>query len=320
MPLPSRAQYAPIGQDIGRLSLEGRLKAAIEATLPKLPRAVGRQLVQLLNPKALAVMASVVIIWAGLQFTGVGEVADVALLVVGWFAVGGVAVQGGRELVDFAVGVYRAKTSRDIDRAAAHLATAISLLGVQAVLMMLLHTAPKPYKLPGRPAPRLWKDWWDIGPPPRSRPGRWFYKPSVKVVPSNNLGGALGVTSAYGDIEISSALSEADAQATLLHEQVHAALSPKLYFLRNLRAQMMTQGYSKSVILRYLEEAMAETYSQLRTKGLDMNTLITGITFPVNADYGITIAKAGTEVKGILFGPITVGGMIWNVWVNRKQK
>ncbi len=105
-----------------------------------------------------------------------------------------------------------------------------------------------------------------------------------------------------------------------LHEQVHAALSPKLYFLRNLRAQMMTQGYSKSVILRYLEEAMAETYSQLRTKGLDMNTLITGITFPVNADYGITIAKAGTEVKGILFGPITVGGMIWNVWVNRKQK
>ncbi len=318
MPLPTKQ---PLMTDVAQMTFKDRLRLAIEAAACKLPKAVGSQLLQLLDPTALAVMAGVTAIWAGLQFTGAGEVADVALLVVGWAAVGGAAWQGGRELIQFAVGVDRAKTQKDIDQAGAHLATAVSLLGVQAVLGMLLHTAPKPYRSPANIDPQLWKGWWDLGPAPRSPSGRWSYKPTVKVVPPSEMApNSMGETSFWGDISVSSSLSKDDARETVLHEQVHSFLTPKLYILRELRAQIKIQGYHRSVILRYLEEAAAETYAQLRTKGLNMNAFLTGIHFPAGRNYSVSFAKAGTEVKAIFLGPIVVGGMGWNVWMTRKNR
>lgn len=66
---------------------------------------------------------------------------------------------------------------------------------------------------------------------------------------------------------------------------------------------------------------MAETYAQLRTKGLNMNSIMTGLRFPVrNQGYTITLVKIGTEIRGVLLGPINVGGMVWNVWSVKDVK
>ncbi len=234
MALPSTT----MSPGVAGASIEDRLGMVFEATIAKVTPEVGRQLKQLLQPQTLAISAGILVIWAGLHFTGVGEVADAAILVVGWIAVGAAALQGARELIAFAVGVNQAKTSQDIDQAAVHLATAIGLIGVQAVLSLLLHTAPKPYREPSNLPAKYWKGWWNLGAPPVSPGGRWAYRPTIETVPAAELRGALGSTSVWGDIKVSSALSQSDARATLLHEQVHAALTPKLYALRNLRVQI----------------------------------------------------------------------------------
>jgi hypothetical protein len=296
--------------DVARLSYQDRLKRVIEKTIDKLPSGVGEQLRTLLDVRALAVATGIVIVWAGLHFVGIGEVADVILLVTAFATLGAVAWQAGKELVAFAVDVKTATTDADLDDAAAHLAKAVSMIGVQAVLMLLLHTAPKPF------APKMRPGWWNFGAAPRSPGGKWFYEPKVAIVPPPVLGrGAVGETSVWGDVKISSALSRADRQATLFHELVHQFLTPRLYVLRELRVQIAIQGYERSVILRYLEEAMAETYTQLRTRGFNMNALIEGITFPVQAGYDITLASVAKEATGVLLGPINVGGMVWNVWL-----
>ena len=311
-----------VAPDIRRLPLKERLRLTILATIPKVPSAIGAQLRQLLDPEMLAVAAGVLVIWAGLQFTGAGEVADVAILVVGWIALGGAAWQAARELIAFAVGVDRAKSPSGIDLAAQHLAAAISLIGVQAVLMMLLHTAPKPYRSPPNVPEKYWKGRWPLGAPPIGPPGKWAYEPTAKIVPSAEMRpNVMGTTSVWGDIRISSALSADDARATLLHEQVHSFLSPKLYLLRNLRAQIKLQGYGRSVLLRYIEEAMCETYAMLRTRGLDMNALVDSIKFPISSGgYTITLARMTSEAAGSLFGPVNVSGMIWNVSLSQGDR
>jgi hypothetical protein len=304
----------PAAVDIARLSYQNRLKLVIEKTLPKLPAGVAEQLKALLDPEALAIAAGIVIVWAGLHFTGVGEVADVILICTAWATLGAVAWQAGKEFIAFAADLKSAATDADLDDAADHLARAIGMIGVQALLTLLLHTAPKPYA-------RSPRGWMDFGPPPRSPTGRWSYQPSVRTVPPSALRrGVVGETTVWGDVKISSALSRSDARATLFHELVHSFLTPKLYPLRELRVQIAIQGYERSVILRYLEEALAETYALLRTKGFNMNAMIEGITFPVGPAYDITLAKAAEEVAGVLLGPVNVGGMVWNVWLAPRQR
>lgn len=63
-----------------------------------------------------------------------------------------------------------------------------------------------------------------------------------------------------------------------------------------------------------MEEALAETYGQLRGYGLGKEQLLKGIKFPLGTKYEVTIAQLGAEVRGVLLGPITVGGMVYNVF------
>jgi hypothetical protein len=145
--------------DIARLSARDRLKLVIERTLPKLPSGVAQQLKALLEPEALAVALAIVVLWAGLHFTGIGEVADVILICTAWVTMGAVAWQAGKELIAFARGVNGGRSDADLDDAADHLARAIGLIGVQAVLTLLLHTAPKPYAPMGQGTARLVGFW-----------------------------------------------------------------------------------------------------------------------------------------------------------------
>lgn len=93
---------------------------------------------------------------------------------------------------------------------------------------------------------------------------------------------------------------------------MHSILTPKFY-VRELRVTISQNGYANSHLLRYIEEAMCETYALLRTQGFSKRVLVEGVRFPIDGRY-TTVAKLGQEVAGVLLGPINVGGMIYNVF------
>ena len=91
-------------------------------------------------------------------------------------------------------------------------------------------------------------------------------------------------------------------------------LRPKLYFLREIRVQFNGNAYVNSQLMRYLEEALAETVAQVGVNGF--RAAVDGIKFPVKNGkvYAISLAGMRTEAVGILLRPVNVGGMIFNVY------
>jgi hypothetical protein len=142
MPPPSPVPTAKVSRaslpNPRQMPMAGKLVAAIQRAAARLPAEVGRQLLGLVEPKSLAIMASVIILWAGSQFIAVGEIADVILIVAARVALGSVAISAGRELFSFATIIASAQSDDDLDGAAEHLARAVSLLGVQTTLALLL--------------------------------------------------------------------------------------------------------------------------------------------------------------------------------------
>jgi len=119
-----------------------------------------------------------------------------------------------------------------------------------------------------------------------------------------------GYTDIFGNMTISSAGSATDQSLARYHEQVHSFLSPRLNFLRNFRANLGMSAYKRSALLRYLEEALAETYSQLRVYG--MRNLVTGIRFPIREGY-VTLRAVVTEaaIGSVFFGGVEYGVYLW---------
>ena len=195
-------------------------------------------------------------------------------------------------------------SERDLDEAGRHFARAISLLGAQAVLALLLKAKPRVFRTRTSPV---------AGPPPPPR-GRFRYRPRIRRDPS--LPPGEGATSAWGDIVVSSRGSLEAKQLALLHERVHSILTPKLYILRNVRVQLRLGAYSRSHLMRYLEEAVAETVAQVGVRGF--RNAVSGLTFPVRNGY-VTLASMGTEATGILLGPITAGGMVYTAYYSATR-
>lgn len=280
-----------------------KVEAAIRRSLPLLPAEVRGQLEALLTPQALAVMTGVLVVWAASHFVGVGEVADVLIVIVGVVALGTVAIEGARELVAFATTAIGADSEADLDKAARHFARAVSVLGVQAVLAILIRK-PKVFRHPNV----------RLGPPPPRR-GRFIYQPritrGVNLPPEK-----AGITTYWGDVLISWRVSGRETRLTELHERVHSILTPKLYPLRGLRVRMRANSYAKSALLQYLEEALAETFAQACVNG--PRGIIRGLTFPVRGNY-VTLSAIGAEVRGMLLGPINVGGMLYNAYVSIQR-
>ena len=241
-------------------------------------------------------------LWAGSHFVGVGEVADVLIVIVGVVALGTVAVEGAGELVAFATTAIGADSEADLDKAARHFARAVSVLGVQAVLAVLLRK-PKVLKGPRNVA---------LHPVPPRR-GAVRYRPTltrgVNLRPNE-----AGITTDWGDILISWRVSGGEARLTELHERVHAILTPKLYPLRRFRVQVRANAYSNSVLVRYLEEALAETFAQVCVNGA--RGIVQGLTFPVREGYVHVSGPISmtAEARGMLLGPVNVGGMLHNAY------
>ena len=156
----------------------------------------------------------------------------------------------------------------------------MAAVGVNVVAALLLH------RTTGGTRARLSRS---VKPAARQR---LFYRPTVKGDPM--LAPGYGVTNKFGDITYSTRGSATDRAVALRHESVHSALSPKLIFLRNVRADLAMTAYQRSQFLRYLEEALAETYAQVSVRGI--RGLPDGITFPLKGDgYALTI-------KGVTYG------------------
>ena len=79
---------------------------------------------------------------------------------------------------------------------------------------------------------------------------------------------------------------------TMYHEVVHSSLSPKFRLFRQFRAGLKASGYWRPAMLQFLEEALAETYSVLKTRGF--LAAIRAATFPVSNGY-VTVAQLAAE-------------------------
>jgi hypothetical protein len=261
-----------------------RLKKVIERTLPKVGPEVRAQLAALVQPQALAVMAIVLTAWVGSHAFGLGEIIDVIVAAVGVVAIGWAVFQGIDELYEFAKGAYQGRSDPEFEQAANHLAKAIAILGIQAVLAVLFRGARAPKTYQGAPV--------NIG---RAPPITSGFRYAPQIVEDATLAAGRGSTSYYGDIRISSQGSATDRALVLLHEKVHQFLAPKLGFLREYRASTLAKSYTRSSLWRYIEEAVAETVAQVGVLGF--NKFFVGVRFPVQNGY-MFLTRGGGLGKG----------------------
>jgi len=94
----------------------------------------------------------------------------------------------------------------------------------------------------------------------------------------------------------------------LYHEQVHSFFTPKGP-LSEVRANISMGAYNKSHLLRYTEEALAESVSQLRTRGQTgvgiLGNLWEGLLLPLNPSYNLKRSRILLEAA--LYGGTIVG-------------
>ena len=288
-----------------------KLEEALKRTLPLVGPEARAQLSALISPQTLGVMATVLVAWVLSHAVGVGEVIDIVILAVGVVGIGFSVFQGVDELYEFAMGTYKAGSTRDLDVAAGHLAKAISILGIQAVMAVLLRGAPQSYRGGLRAK----------GPPTAVgatyRPTlRWSkYEPGV-----GRMAAGSGWTTSWGHIVISSRGSAKTRQVVMFHELFHQFLTPKLYPLRDFRIANRVASYRYSSLRRFLEEALAEGYGQLRGSGI--RDAVGALRFPIQRNYVYLLRRGGfdpdmmglgvvPELVGLAAGAIQIDG-VWH--------
>ncbi len=294
---------APVsaGLQTGRMSAQEKIAEALRRSLPMMPAEMRQQVEALLSPEALAIIAATLIVWAGSHLVGIGEIVDIILLVAGFAVLGLSVFSGAQELYLFATTAIDARSGADLDRAARHFAQAVNILGISLVSAVLLRGSARSVAARGRPQVRPMPN---VGPAPAAGVRPRITRPHT--LPS----GALGETDWWGNIAVIRNQSLSEQRLTLYHEWVHSVLSPRFGPMRQLRAQLRASGYWRSTFLRYLEEAMAESYAQMRVQGLQ--GAIVGLRFPLQGGY-VTISQMGAE--GTAIGNIAVGGAIFTVHV-----
>lgn len=120
-----------------------------------------------------------------------------------------------------------------------------------------------------------------------------------RILLDPSLPAGTGFTDKLGNITISSQGSPITQMQALLHEQVHHFFTPRGP-LQGIRADFSMWAYNNSHLLRYMEEAIAESYAQLRTGG----SLLTGLKFPIENGY-VDLWRVLLEAGGL------IGGSIW---------
>jgi hypothetical protein len=293
----------PTVAEIARMSPGDKIAEAMRRSLSYLPAESRAVVESLLKPETLAIIAGTLVVWAGSHFLGVGEIVDVILLGVGVATLGFAVFEGAGAFSDFASHALKAGADPDFEQAGKSFAQAVTLLGLSVIQALLLRgqgRAVAARRLPQvRPLPNV-----GAAPPAGnqlrlSRPG---------TIP----GGTLGRTDAFGAITIARNQSLTTQRITLFHELIHRHFSPPTGPLRTIRAQIRMSGYSRSAFLRYLEEAPAEGYGQLRVHGLAQ--ALGAFRFPLSNGY-VTISQLAGE--GVAIGTITLGGVLFHVSISQ---
>lgn len=294
--------------DVASLDFSGRLGEVLQRTLPKVQPSVREQLASIIEPASLAIVGAVLAAWIVGHAFGVGEIIDIVIAVVGVVSIGLVIFSGLDELYEFAKNTYFASNDDSLNAASDHLARAIGILGIEAVLAVLFKGRPKG----GR--------FTQLGPEPPRTPGS-RYKPSTDMnasLPPR----VLGQTNAWGDIKISRTATALDRKVALAHEKVHSFLSAKFYPLRRFRLENRFGSYFNSSLYRYFEEALAQTIALVGKVGFEK--VFEGIGFPVKNGY-VYLMKGGgysPRMKGrglvpefaSLIGAGTVQGFAYELW------
>jgi hypothetical protein len=131
-PLPG-----PLGRGLGAITTEARVAITLRYAVDLLPVELRDQGRALLTPETAAVMAVMLAVSVGAQFTPWGWAVDLVMFCLGTAALGAAFIGVSADLSAFASETVSAETDDDLRRAARHLARAISVIGVGTLLMWL---------------------------------------------------------------------------------------------------------------------------------------------------------------------------------------
>lgn len=127
----------PSAISISSKALKRALAAAVRS-LPKLPADIRDEVAKLLTLRNMALIGAATTVWLASHAVGVGFAVDILLVGVGVISLGSVALRAAAEFELFWKTAVEARSDADLDRAAAYFARAITTVGVNAVVVLLL--------------------------------------------------------------------------------------------------------------------------------------------------------------------------------------
>ena len=288
--------------EIARMSKIERIAEALRRSVPHLP-AEGKAMVEsMLDPTMLTVIGGTLLVWIGSHAFGIGEFVDLVLLGAGVVTLGLSAFDGAKALYDFATRAVSARSESDLDQAGQSFARAVLILGASTVQAILLHGQARAAIARGAPHVHPMPN---VGPTPPAGNQLRLSRPAT--LPGRAVGGPTG----FGEIAIARDQTLTEQRITLLHELVHRYFTPRVGPLRRLRAEVKMSAYARSAILRYLEEALAEGYAQLRVNGLAAG--LRAWRFPLRFGY-VTVSQVAAEGRAV--GTIVLGGTTFHVSIS----
>jgi hypothetical protein len=138
----ARTQVTPT---VAGMTASEKIAEALRRSLPLLLADARAEVEKLLEPATLAILAGVLVVWAGSHFFGVGEVVDVVLLAVGvafseWLR-GRPGTSWSRSRLRPSMSVVRITIARPIA------SRAVSIIGINAVMAVLFHQTARRCRL-----------------------------------------------------------------------------------------------------------------------------------------------------------------------------
>ncbi len=133
---------------IGRMSKTEKLGAAIMRSRRYVAPEVADKLLALVTPEALAIIGVTITAWAVGHAFGAGEIVDLGLIGLGFFALGTEAWTAAKDLASFINIALNARSPKDLDLAGQYFARFVTRVGVDTAIALLLRRTIK-----GKPAP-----------------------------------------------------------------------------------------------------------------------------------------------------------------------
>ena len=140
-PLPGPLGLQTSG--VASWEMSRKLLEAAQRTTQMLPAEMREQFAALFRPANIAITSGVLALWGISHLTGIGEIADLVLLLAGIVTIGWQVTQAAGDITDFVSIAVRAQSEADLDRAASHLARAVVTIGVATFIALIMRAGAK---------------------------------------------------------------------------------------------------------------------------------------------------------------------------------